>query len=125
MNAGKAGALHRSFFFYAGGARRSLCGWRPVRSYGRIDFYRKDLIVILREVHFRMERPDLLQPGDEAEMTESRLNTLSGTMYYYTIEPALAMSDNIPAAQRLTSLHAVVKDVVYENSVYTVTALCE
>lgn len=77
------------------------------------------------EVSFRMERPDLLKAGDEVEMTESRLNTLAGTVYYYTIEPALAMSDNIPAAQRLTSLHAVVKEVKFENSVYTVIAECE
>ena len=53
------------------------------------------------------------------------MNTLAGTMYYYTIEPALAMSDNIPALRRLTSLHATVKEVKYENSVYTVVAYCE
>ncbi|MFR7663189.1 MAG: hypothetical protein ACLUZ0_09105 [Coprococcus sp.] len=72
-----------------------------------------------------MERPDLLKAGDEVEMSESKLNTLAGTMYYYTIEPALAMSDNIPALQRLTSLHTTVKEVKYENSVYTVVAYCE
>ena len=71
-----------------------------------------------------MERPDLLKAGDEVEMSESKLNTLAGTMYYYTIEPALAMSDNIPALRRLTSLHATVKEVKYENSVYTVVAYC-
>ena len=64
---------------------------------------------VKQEVSFRMERPDLLKAGDEVEMSESKLNTLAGTMYYYTIEPALAMSDNIPALQRLTSLHATVK----------------
>ena len=48
-----------------------------------------------------MERPDLLKAGDEVEMSESKLNTLAGTMYYYTIEPALAMSDNIPALRRM------------------------
>ncbi|MBT9774511.1 hypothetical protein GPK82_15170 [Coprococcus catus] len=80
---------------------------------------------VKQEVSFRMERPDLLKAGDEVEMSESKLNTLAGTMYYYTIEPALAMSDNIPALQRLTSLHATVKEVKYENSVYTVVAYCE
>ena len=49
-----------------------------------------------------MERPDLLKAGDEVEM-----------------------SDNIPALRRLTSLHATVKEVKYENSVYTVVAYCE
>ena len=78
-----------------------------------------------REVSFRMERPNLLSEGDHFEMTESRLNTLSGTMYYYTIEPALAMSDNIPAADRLTSPAGVVKKVVEENGVFTVIAECE
>ncbi|MGI6002099.1 MAG: hypothetical protein ACOX74_00550 [Lachnospiraceae bacterium] len=79
----------------------------------------------MRDIEFRMERPDLLKPGDEAEMTESVLDTLSGKMYYYTIEPALAMSGNIPAKQRLHSLHCRIKDVKLENSVYTVIAECE
>ena len=65
-----------------------------------------------KEISFRMERPNLLKAGDQVEMSESRLNTLAGTMYYYTIEPALAMSDNIPAAERLTSLSATVKEAV-------------
>lgn len=78
-----------------------------------------------RDVSFRMERPDLLSAGDTFEMSESRLNTLSGTMYYYTIEPALAMSDNIPAADRLTSLSGIVKEVIEENGVFTVIAECE
>jgi hypothetical protein len=72
-----------------------------------------------------MERPNLLKAGDLVEMSESRLNTLAGTMYYYTIEPALAMSDNIPAAERLTSLKATIVEVVDANSVYTVIADCE
>ncbi len=79
----------------------------------------------MREVSFRMERPGLLKAGDAFEMTESRLNTLSGTMYYYTIEPALAMSDNIPALERLTSLKGTVLRVVEENSVFTVIGQCE
>ncbi len=79
----------------------------------------------MREVSFRMERPGLLKAGDTFEMTESRLNTLSGTMYYYTIEPALAMSDNIPAAERLSTLSGTVLRVVEENSVFTVIGQCE
>ena len=78
-----------------------------------------------RDVCFRMERPGLLKEGDAVEMSESKLSTLAGTIYYYTIEPALAMSDNIPAQERLTSLRAVVKEIRVENSVYTVVAECE
>ena len=71
-----------------------------------------------------MERPGLLKEGDQVQMTESKLNTLAGTVYYYTIGPALAMSGNIPARERLTSPEAVVKEVKFENSVYTVIAEC-
>ncbi len=46
-------------------------------------------------------------------------------MYYYTIEPALAMSDNIPALPETTSLHATVKKSSMKNSVYTVSLYCE
>ena len=78
-----------------------------------------------RDIAFRMERPGLLHEGDEVEMTESRLNTLGGTVYYYTIEPALAMSSNIPASERLTSLRALVREIRFADSVYTVIAACE
>ena len=79
----------------------------------------------MKEVRFRMEREGLLKEGDVVELSESRLNTLGGTMYYYTIEPALAMSDNLPAAERLTDMQATVKEIIDANSVFTVVALCE
>ena len=75
----------------------------------------------MRDMEFTMSRPNLVKAGDEVEITEGKLPS----SYYYTIEPALAMSDNIPALRRLTSLHATVKEVKYENSVYTVVAYCE
>lgn len=74
-----------------------------------------------REMEFRMERPGLLKAGDKVELRESMLQTLAGVMYYYTIEPALAMSNNTP--KRLKVMNGVVKSVVEEESVYTVTAL--
>lgn len=75
----------------------------------------------MRTMEFRMERPGLLKAGDEVELRESTLQTLAGTMYYYTIEPALAMSNNTP--KRLRVLKGTVLSVEEEESVYTVTAV--
>lgn len=72
-----------------------------------------------RDMDFRMERPGLVEPGQHVTMTESVLKTLSGTMYYYTINDAVAMSNNTP--KRLHHLEGTVKSVVDEESVFTVT----
>ena len=72
-----------------------------------------------RDLDFRMERAGLVTEGQHVTMTESVLKTLSGTMYYYTINDAIAMSDNTP--KRLNHLEGIVKAVVDEGSVYTVT----
>lgn len=74
-----------------------------------------------REMDFRMERPGLVEPGQHVTMTESILKTLSGTMYYYTINDAVAMSNNTP--KRLKHLEGTVKAVVEEESVFTVTVI--
>ncbi len=78
-----------------------------------------------QNISFRMERPGLLKAGDQVVLIESKLNTLAGTMYYYTIEPALAMSDNIPATRRLETSEAVVLSVSESGGVFTVVADCE
>ncbi len=75
----------------------------------------------MRTMEFRMERQGLLKAGDEVELRESTLQTLAGTMYYYTIEPALAMSNNTP--KRLRVRKGTVLSVEEEESVYTVTAV--
>ena len=72
-----------------------------------------------RDMDFRMERPGLVEVGQHVTMTESILKTLSGTMYYYTINDAIAMSNNTP--KRLHHLEGIVKAVVDEESVFTVT----
>ncbi len=77
----------------------------------------------MRTMEFRMERPGLLKAGDEVELRESTLQTLAGTMYYYTIEPALAMSNNTP--KRLRVRKGTVLSVEEEESVYTVTAVLD
>ena len=75
-----------------------------------------------RQVDFRMSRPNLVKVGDEVELYESTLNTLEGTMYY-TIEPALAMSNN--TLQPLDRLKGTVTAVSDYGSEWTVTVVIE
>ena len=64
-----------------------------------------------RDLDFRMERPGLVEEGQHVTMTESILKTLSGTMYYYTINDAIAMSNNTPV--RLQHLDGIVNKMRY------------
>lgn len=65
----------------------------------------------MRVMEFKMERPGLLKAGDHITVTEGVLPS----NYYYTIDPSLAMSPNIPFRDRLLSREGEVIDVV-ENA---------
>ena len=61
----------------------------------------------MRLMEFKMERTGLLTEGQEVTVTESQLPT----SYYYTIVPAIAMSKNYPAYQRLKTRTGIVRQI--------------
>lgn len=58
----------------------------------------------MRRMEFKMERQGLLQEGDRVTVTEGVLPS----NYYYTIDPALAMSGNFPFRERLLAHEGIV-----------------
>ncbi|MCM1126325.1 MAG: hypothetical protein NC429_07610 [Lachnospiraceae bacterium] len=75
----------------------------------------------MRRMEFKMERPGLLKEGDPVTVTEGVLPS----NYYYTIDPALAMSGNIPFRERLLAREGVVVSVIENERGFYVTAQFE
>lgn len=72
-------------------------------------------------MEFKMERPGLLKEGDNITVTEGVLPS----NYYYTIDPALAMSGNYPFNQRMLAREGKVTKVEENSRGFYVTAVFE
>lgn len=71
----------------------------------------------MRRMEFKMERPGLVAEGDKVTVTEGVLPS----NYYYTIDPSLAMSGNVPFRERLQSKGGTVISVIENERGFYVT----
>ena len=72
----------------------------------------------MRTMEFKMERPGLLTVGQKITVTEGVLPST----YYYTIDPSLAMSGNIPFRNRMLAREGIVTDIIENERGFYVTA---
>lgn len=72
----------------------------------------------MRREKFKMERPNLVHPGDHVEITEIQTNM----NYSYIIEPAVAMSGCFKAPERLKAREGTVVSVDNTPRGFIVTA---
>ena len=71
----------------------------------------------MRVMEFKMERPGLLKVGQKITVTEGVLPS----NYYYTIDPSLAMSGNVPFRERMLAREGVVLDIEEKERGFYVT----
>lgn len=73
---------------------------------------------MIRTMLFKMERPGLLEVGQKVTVTEGVLPS----NYYYTIDPSLAMSGNVPFPERMLAREGVVTNIEENDRGFYVTA---
>lgn len=71
----------------------------------------------MREMKFKMERPNLVREGDKVDVSEKK----TALNYSYIIEPAVAMSGCYKLPQRLKTREGVVRLVEKTDRGYYVT----
>ena len=71
----------------------------------------------MREIVFKMERPGLVEVGQEVDVSES----ITPVNVNYMIEPAVAMSGLFRFTERLKSKKGIVKDIIQNDRRYYVT----
>lgn len=70
----------------------------------------------MRQMEFKMERDNLVQKGQEVTVTEGVLPSA----YYYTINPAVAMSGNYTLRERLKTNRGIVREIKHTDRGYYV-----
>ena len=78
---------------------------------------RKECRIYMREMRFKMERPGLVEVGQEVDVSES----ITPVNVNYMIEPAVAMSGLFRFTERLKSKKGIVKDIIQNDRGYYVT----
>lgn len=71
----------------------------------------------MRLMEFKMERADLVKEGDIVQVTEGSLPS----SWYYMIEPAVAMSANIPLFERLKSKEGKIVSIKPSDTAFYLT----
>lgn len=72
----------------------------------------------MRREKFKMERPNLVQPGDHVEISEIQTNM----NFSYIIEPAVAMSGCFKAPERIKAKEGTIISVENTPRGFIVTA---
>ena len=75
-----------------------------------------------RQIEFKMERPGQAQIGQTVEIREG---TLPNSVFYYVIEPAVAMSGNFSLSERLFAKPGTVTDIRENERGFYVTVSFE
>jgi len=75
-----------------------------------------------RLMKFKMERPGLVEEG---QIVEIREGNLPNSVFYYVIEPAVAMSGNYSLGERLFARSGTVTEIAEEPRGFYVTVSFE